>query len=283
MKKFSKLFIALMVLVVGIVAAVSLVGCAQVKTVSNDIKQDEVEEYALGVAHASTKLLGQLNEFLAKDDVLEFIATSIAFHNVDLETIDYSKAPIKASVLNDNTGATITMVTEATFPPYEYVLNSGESQVNGVAGSDVDLMIKFCETYNYKLKVQPLDFDSIPQEVGSDKSGLMVAAAGMTVTEERKKQLAFSEPYTTSVQAIVSLEENNYKTLEELAGKTVAVQTGTTGHNMLKEYNKTVDASKQIDIKPFSAITTAFLELKQAGVDAMVVDSLVAKSYVKKG
>jgi len=282
MKKFKTLFIALMVLVTAVVATTILVGCNKVKTVYNDIAQEEDEEYALGVAHSSTTLLNQLNEFLASDGVLEFITTSIAFHT-DLDNIDYSKAPIKASVLNDNTGATITMVTEATFAPYEYVLNSGDSQVNGVAGSDVDLMIKFCETYNYKLRVEQMDFDTIPTEVGTDKSGLMVAAAGLSVTEDRKKSISFSTPYTTTVQAIVSLEENNYKTLDELVGKTVAVQNGTTGEKLIKEYNEGKAKDKQINIQPFPAVTNAFLELKQLGVDALVIDSLVAKSLVVKG
>jgi len=282
MKKFKTFFIALMVLVTAVVATTILVGCNKVKTVYNDIAQEEDEEYALGVAHSSTTLLNQLNEFLASDGVLEFITTSIAFHT-DLDNIDYSKAPIKASVLNDNTGATITMVTEATFAPYEYVLNSGDSQVNGVAGSDVDLMIKFCETYNYKLRVEQMDFDTIPTEVGTDKSGLMVAAAGLSVTEDRKKSISFSTPYTTTVQAIVSLEENNYKTLDELVGKTVAVQNGTTGEKLIKEYNEGKAKDKQINIQPFPAVTNAFLELKQLGVDALVIDSLVAKSLVVKG
>mgnify|MGYP001043658122 CR=1 FL=1 len=282
MKKFKTLFIALLVLVTAVVATTILVGCNKVKTVYNDIAQEEDEEYALGVAHSSTTLLNQLNEFLASDGVLEFITTSIAFHT-DLDNIDYSKAPIKASVLNDNTGATITMVTEATFAPYEYVLNSGDSQVNGVAGSDVDLMIKFCETYNYKLRVEQMDFDTIPTEVGTDKSGLMVAAAGLSVTEDRKKSISFSTPYTTTVQAIVSLEENNYKTLDELVGKTVAVQNGTTGEKLIKEYNEGKAKDKQINIQPFPAVTNAFLELKQLGVDALVIDSLVAKSLVVKG
>ncbi len=282
MKKFKTLFIALLVLVTAVVAATILVGCNKVKTVYNDIAQEEDEEYALGVAHSSTTLLNQLNEFLASDGVLEFITTSIAFHT-DLDNIDYSKAPIKASVLNDNTGATITMVTEATFAPYEYVLNSGDSQVNGVAGSDVDLMIKFCETYNYKLRVEQMDFDTIPTEVGTDKSGLMVAAAGLSVTEDRKKSISFSTPYTTTVQAIVSLEENNYKTLDELVGKTVAVQNGTTGEKLIKAYNEGKAKDKQINIQPFPAVTNAFLELKQLGVDALVIDSLVAKSLVVKG
>ena len=283
MKKFKTLFIALMVLVTAAVATTILVGCNKAKVVYYNIVQAEDEEYALGVAKKNTTLLAQINEFLAKDGTMEFVTTSIAFHNTDLDSIDYSKAPIKASILNDNTGATITMVTEATFAPYEYVLSSGDSQVNGVAGSDVDLMIKFCEEYNYKLKVQQIDFDSIVPEVSTDTTGLKVAAAGMTVTPDRQEQISFSTPYTTTVQAIVSLESKSYKTLEELAGKTVAVQNGTTGHLMVKDYNSTAAEDKKITIKPFPAVTTALLELKQEGVEALIIDSLVAKSLVAKG
>ena len=128
-----------------------------------------------------------------------------------------------------------------------------------------------------------MDFDTIPTEVGTDKSGLMVAAAGLSVTEDRKKSISFSTPYTTTVQAIVSLEENNYKTLDELVGKTVAVQNGTTGEKLIKAYNEGKAKDKQINIQPFPAVTNAFLELKQLGVDALVIDSLVAKSLVVKG
>ena len=119
--------------------------------------------------------------------------------------------------------------------------------------------------------------------VGTDKSGLMVAAAGLSVTEDRKKSISFSTPYTTTVQAIVSLEENNYKTLDGLVGKTVAVQNGTTGEKLIKAYNEGKAKDKQINIQPVPAVTNAFLELKQLGVDALVIDSLVAKSLVVKG
>ncbi len=284
MKKFKKLFLAIMVLTIGVISTVLLVGCNKVPTVANVIESEEVEEYALAVKKGNSKILGQINEFLALPDTKEFISTSIAFHKPaeSGEKIDYSKAPIKASVLKDNKGATITMLTEASFAPYEYVLNSGDSQVNGVAGSDVDLMIAFCEKYDYKLKVEQYLFDSIIPTLQQDSTGLMVGAAGMTITPDRAEKVDFSDPYTTSQQAIISLKETGYKTLEELAGKTVGVQSGTTGELVIKKYNEANPKAK-ITIKPYPKFTQAFMDLKQQAIDAVVADKFVAFALVAKG
>ena len=92
-------------------------------------------------------------------------------------------------------GKTLIMSTNAEFAPYEY--HDG----NDIVGIDADIAQAICDKLGYELKIEDMEFDSIINAVQSGKADMGVA--GMTVTEDRLKNIDFSDPYTTATQVII--------------------------------------------------------------------------------
>ena len=115
---------------------------------------------------------------------------------------------------------TITMITESGFAPYEY-LDGG-----AIVGVDVDICQAVAEKLGKKLIVQDAKFDAVIPSVISGKADL--AAAGITVTEDRKKSVDFSIPYVKSGIVIISRKDAPFTSAEEAKGKKIGVQSGTT-------------------------------------------------------
>ncbi|MDE6565654.1 MAG: ABC transporter substrate-binding protein, partial [Clostridia bacterium] len=275
------LFIALMVLVTAAVATTILVGCTKyefTEAVALEMTDQEIEEYAFAVKKGNTTLLNQLNEFFALNSTSELIEKSLKFH-----TGVTTEAPMDASILNDNTGDEITMVTEAGFAPYEYE-GAGKGAVNKVIGIDVDLMIAFAEANNYKLKLINTEFKTIIAEV--DKSDKAIGAAGMTVNEERLEKVDFATPYIETIQYIISDKANSFTTTEQLAGLKVGVQNSTTGeYYVVDAFNKAIDdgeiSAEKINKKGYDKVMAAYNDLKKGKIAAIVIDEYVAKGLVE--
>ncbi|SHH47540.1 basic amino acid ABC transporter substrate-binding protein [Thermosipho atlanticus] len=159
--------------------------------------------------------------------------------------------------------------TEPTFPPFEYV-----NEKNEIVGFDIDIAQKIADELGVELEIVNLPFDSLIPALMSDKIDLIVA--GMTITEERAKVIDFSIPYFNANQAIVVRGNEGFMpaTLEDLKGKRVAVQLGTTGDLVVSDI-------KEIMVTRFQKFTDAFLELQNKRVDAVVLDEAVANAYVK--
>ncbi|AFG35296.1 basic amino acid ABC transporter substrate-binding protein [Fervidobacterium pennivorans subsp. shakshaketiis] len=160
--------------------------------------------------------------------------------------------------------------TEPTFPPFEFV-----DEKNQVVGFDIDIANELAKRLGVKLEIVNLPFDSLIPALLQGKIDLIIA--GMTITEERAKVVDFSKPYFEANQAIVVRKDGRFepKKLEELVGKKVAVQLGTTGDLVISEING-------IQVVRFQKFTDAFLELQNGRVDAVVLDEAPAKAYVKK-
>lgn len=154
---------------------------------------------------------------------------------------------------------TLYMATEATFQPYEYY--EGEE----IVGIDVEIAKAICDKLDYNLEVTDVAFDSIIPGIMEGKYDF--GLAGMTVTDERKEQVNFSDSYATGVQVVIVNEDSAITSVDDLFGDknyTVGTQTGTTGFlyatwdiadaglGTVKDYMKTTDAAqalvnKQID------------------------------------
>jgi len=160
--------------------------------------------------------------------------------------------------------------TEPTFPPFEFV-----DEKNQVVGFDVDIANELAKRLGVKLEIVNLPFDSLIPALQQGKIDMIIA--GMTITAERAKVVDFSKAYFEANQAIVVRKDGKFepKKLEELVGKKVAVQLGTTGDLVVTEING-------ITVVRFQKFTDAFLELQNGRVDAVVLDEAPAKAYVKK-
>ncbi|HCZ06997.1 MAG: arginine/lysine/histidine transporter system substrate-binding protein [Thermotogota bacterium] len=161
----------------------------------------------------------------------------------------------------------IVMGTEATFPPFEF-----RNEKNEVVGFDIDIGKKIAEALGVELRIVDMPFDSLIPSLITKKIDIAIAA--MTITEERKKSVNFSDPYFKAGQVIVVRRgAPAIKTLEELKGKKVAVQQGTTGDLIVSEI-------EGVKISRFARFTDAFLELMNGRVDAVVLDFAPARAYV---
>ena len=286
MKKNSKIFLSLLIVLVMSLSAVALVACGPKVNdpVANQVEGASVEQFAFAVAKKNEVLLNKVNAFFALDSTTANIGVSMDFHSGASDTT------ILYPNLKDNTGGVITMVTEAGFAPYEYANNTSAGSVGGVAGVDVDLMILFAEENNYTLKVAKGTFDAVIPTVMKDK--MTIAAAGLTINEERKEKVDFATPYVESIQYIISSKSTgNYTKMSELAGLNVGVQTGATGHlNMeaaVDEANEDNDFTAGIlyntntVISNNARIMNVYQDFKNGKIDAIIIDKFVALNLIK--
>lgn len=135
----------------------------------------------------------------------------------------------------------LTVGTNAEFPPFEYVDDNGEAD-----GFDIALIKAIGEKLGVEVVVENMEFASLVASIGSK---IDVAVAGMTVTDERKASVDFSNPYYDAVQYVILPVDSEIATVADLEGKTIGVQLGTTGDFIAEEltenvsqYNKAVDA-----------------------------------------
>ena len=163
-------------------------------------------------------------------------------------------------------GKTLVMSTNAEFAPYEY--HDG----NDIVGIDVDIANAICEDMGASLEITDVAFDSIIPEVQSGKADF--AAAGMTVTEDRQTQVDFSDTYAIGVQSVIVTEDSDIKSLDDLKGKQIGVQQGTTG-----DLYSTDDFGEDAVVAYDSGLT-AVQALNNGQVDAVVIDNAPAKEYV---
>ena len=115
---------------------------------------------------------------------------------------------------------TLKMITQATFPPYEFL------REQDVVGIDVEICRAVAQKLGRGFQSETVDFDSIIPAVISGKADL--AAAGITVTEDRKKIVDFSIPYVKTGIVVISKRSNPFTGVEQLKGKLIGVQAGTT-------------------------------------------------------
>ena len=175
-----------------------------------------------------------------------------------------SNSKIASDTLSDGV---LTVGTNAEFPPFEYVGDDGQPE-----GFDMALIKAVGEKLGVEVVVENMEFDSLVSSIGSKTD---VAIAGMTVTEERKQSVDFSEPYYNAVQHVLVPKDSPIATYDDLIGKTIGVQLGTTGDFIVEEiegatdqqYNKTVDAVN---------------DLVNGRLDAVIVDSNPAGVFASK-
>ena len=138
------------------------------------------------------------------------------------------KKPAEASTSANGTATVktakdgvLTMATNATFPPYEYY------EGNDIVGIDAEIAQAIADKMGLKLEIQDMEFNSIITAVQSGKADF--GLAGMTVTDERKQSVDFSDSYATGIQSVIVKEGSDIKSIDDLSGKKIGVQLATTG------------------------------------------------------
>lgn len=164
------------------------------------------------------------------------------------------------------TDGTLTMATNAYFPPYEYY--DGQD----VIGIDADIAQAIADKLGLKLKIEDMEFDSIITAVSTGKADL--GLAGMTVTPDRQKNVDFSDSYATGIQSVIVKEDSTIAKPDDLKGKKIGVQLSTTG-----DIYATDEFGKD-SVVQYNKGNDAVMALTQGQIDAVIIDNEPAKSYV---
>lgn len=161
----------------------------------------------------------------------------------------------------------LTMATNATFPPYEMTTDTGAFE-----GIDVDTAQAIAEKLGLELQIDDMEFDAALLSVQQGKADIVMA--GVTVTDERKAVMDFSGSYATGIQSIIVPEGSDIATPDDLAGKKIGTQRGTTG------YIYCSDDFGDENVVAYDSGLTAVQALNNGQVDAVVIDNAPAKEYV---
>ena len=159
--------------------------------------------------------------------------------------------------------------TEPAFAPFEFPKEGSKE----LTGFDIELVQALGKQLGYKVQIEGMGFDALIPALQA--GNIDVAIAGMTITDERKKVVDFTESYYTSGLMIMVRKDSTVKSIDDLKGKTIACQIGTTGENK----SRTVEGAK---VKAFNTQDEAALEVKNGGADAVIGDAPVIEYYMTK-
>ena len=184
-----------------------------------------------------------------------------------VSSVASSAASSGAAALSTVVAGKLTMATNATFPPYEMTTDSGE-----IEGIDVDTAKAIAEKLGLELQVDDMEFDAALLSVQQGKADLVMA--GVTVTDERKAVMDFSDSYATGIQSIIVPNDSDIASPDDLAGKKIGTQRGTTG------YIYCSDDFGEDSVVAYDSGLTAVQALNNGQVDAVVIDNAPATEYV---
>lgn len=191
--------------------------------------------------------------------LLLIVALAVAF-------VGCGKINTMARIKKENV---IVMGTNAEFPPFEYRNDQGE-----VDGFDPAMAREIAKELGVELKIEDMAFDSLLNALASGKIDFV--AAGMSVTSERLENCDFSESYYTASQMIIVRKDNTeIQGRDDLVGKKIGVQEGTTGDLEASEI-------ENVQMNRFKKAIDAVMDLKNGKIDAVVLDASPAQVFVEK-
>lgn len=165
----------------------------------------------------------------------------------------------------------LTVCTHLPYEPFQYN-ESGE-----VVGFDVDLMDLVAEDLDLEQEIVNTPFETIETGQAMATGKCDIAAAGMTITDERDRVIDFSDPYFEATQALLVKKGAGYDSLEALDGKTLGVQVGTTGEQYAND-----NIPEGVEIKVFEDLALLLEAVKSGSIDAAINDNTVLQDYAAK-
>ncbi|MBE6603729.1 MAG: transporter substrate-binding domain-containing protein [Clostridia bacterium] len=294
MKKIVALTLAVLMLLTTVVAFASC-GKKNDDFVATDAVDLLKEDFGIGVKKNCPDLLAAVNAV-----VDEWVTNGkmAKYEEYYTKLADYAENGGTAPEAGDlqvswdfgSATEVITVYTESGFAPFEFIYNEA------VTGLDMAIMSQVAVNMGKKIEIKDVLFDSIPTSVQSD-SGLAVAAAGLTINEERADMMDFSNVYYSSTLVIVSDKEAPITSVKDLAGKKVGVQQGTSGDLIITaaagaegysyvtedaqgaEVTVVVKAANA-EVKQYEKYAMALADLKAGRIDAILMDKLPAQTML---
>ncbi len=163
---------------------------------------------------------------------------------------------------------TITIATDATWPPMEYINTDQE-----IVGFDIDLLNAVAEAAGFTVEFQNTAWDGI--FAGLANGDYDAVASSVTITEERKRTMDFSQPYVNAGQVLIVRQDapSGWTTLDDLAGESVGAQIGTTGAIE-------IDNNDNVELRTYDEIGLAIEDLAQGRIAGVVADAPIAADFV---
>lgn len=256
-------------------------GCGK-KNSSGSKKQAKVididltsEEYALGVDKDQPELLEQVNEFIKE------IKANGTFDKICNNYFGDGEPQVIKSAKPDSSKDQLVVATNAAFEPFE------KTQGDGYIGIDMEIVKAFADKLGKELVIQNMEFDAVCLSVGQHKCDL--AAAGLTIKEDRKEYVTFSEPYYNASQRIIVLSDNtefdSCKTADDIKAildkkdksVKVGVQNGTTGQFYCEGDEEWGFDGYQMTSVGYKNGALAVQDLLNGGLNYVIIDSAPAK------
>ena len=178
-----------------------------------------------------------------------------------------SSETTEAAALTTVNPGKLTMSTNAAFPPYEMTTDTGAFE-----GIDVEIAGAIADKLGLELQIDDMDFDAALLAAQQGKSDMVMA--GVTVNDERKQVMDFSNTYASGVQVVIVKEGSDIATVDDLAGHMIGTQRGTTG------YIYCSDDFGEDSVTAYDDGLTAVQALNNGQVDCVVIDSAPAKEFV---
>ncbi len=164
---------------------------------------------------------------------------------------------------------------DADFAPMGFTEDDGT-----IVGFDIDLANEVAKRMGVEVEVKPIDWDSKNLELSSGK--IDVIWNGFSITEERKQEVLFSDPYLSTGQVIVVPTDSAIQTKADLAGKKVALQDGSTSEEALKKDTATYESIGDDNISRFKENSQVLMEVQSGRADAAVIDEIFVRYYLTK-
>ena len=166
----------------------------------------------------------------------------------------------------------LIMSTNAQFPPYEMVAGDGSFE-----GIDVEVAQAIAEKLNLELVIDDMDFDAALLAVQNGKSDIVMA--GVTVDEDRLAVMDFTTSYANGVQVVIVPEDSEIASIDDLEGKQIGCQRGTTGYIFCSDTPENGGYGEE-NVTAYDDGATAVQALLNGQVDAVVIDNAPAQEYV---
>lgn len=161
----------------------------------------------------------------------------------------------------------LVMATNAEFPPYEY--REGDE----IVGIDAEVAALIADKLGMELQIEDMAFDSVLAAVQSGKAD--IAMAGITVEPDRELIVSFTDTYAKATQMVIVKEDSEIASVDDLEGKSIGVQLGTTGDLYAEDVK---DATVERYNKGFEAVQAVI----QGKIDAVIIDGEPAKVFVEQ-
>ncbi|MPQ43196.1 amino acid ABC transporter substrate-binding protein [Clostridium tarantellae] len=151
---------------------------------------------------------------------------------------------------------------------------------NNIVGFDVDLAKEALYRLGFKVEFQPIDWSMKETELSN--YNIDAIWNGYTLTKEREKKISFTKPYLKNKQVIITLKSSSIKNKEDLKGKKVSTQNGSSSLDALEKHRNLLNNFYSGNPILFDTFNEAFMDLESGRTDALVVDEVLARYYIQK-